>query len=66
MRNNDMVLLGLLPHGLDSEEVVERTVVLSQQEWQDACGDALGEEEIWGWELRTVQRQGILKPYHQP
>ncbi|MGD8473386.1 MAG: hypothetical protein PVH59_04630 [Anaerolineae bacterium] len=98
MRNNDMVLLGLPPHGLDSEEVVERTVVLSQQEWQNACGDALGEEEIWGWEmnhthpgnlvriyinnqrdaycefaflpegweLRTVQRQGILKPYHQP
>ena len=51
LQNNNMVLLGLPPHGLDTEEVVERTVVLLQQEWQDACGDALGEEEIWGWEM---------------
>jgi hypothetical protein len=73
-------------------------VVLSQQEWQEACCEALGEEEIWGWEmshahpgnsipihinnqrdvyceffflpegweLRTVQSQGILKPYQRP
>ena len=98
LQNNDMVLLGLPPHGLDLEEVVERTVVLSQQEWQDPCREALGEKEIWGWEmnhahpgnsipvhvnnqrdvyceffflpegweLRTVQSQGILKPFHQP
>ena len=98
LENNEMVLLGLPPHGLDTEEVVERTVVLLQQEWQDACRQALGEEEIWGWEmshahpgnsipiyinnqrdvyceffflpegweLRTVQSHGILKPFHQP
>jgi hypothetical protein len=98
LKNGEMVLLGLPPHGLDTEEVVERTVVLLQQEWQDACREALGEEEIWGWEmshahpgnsipmhvnnqrdayceftflpegweLRTVQSHGILKPFHQP
>jgi hypothetical protein len=51
VQGGNMVLLGLPPHGLDTEEVVERTVVLLQQEWQDACRDALGEEEIWGWEM---------------
>lgn len=98
MKNGEMVLLGLPPHGLETEEVVERTVVLLEQEWQDACRQALGEDEIWGWEmnhahlgnlirihinnqrdaycqfvflpegweLRTVQSQGILKPFHQP
>lgn len=96
LQNNEMALLGLPPHGLGIEEVVERTVVLSQQEWQEACREALGEEEIWGWEmshahpghsipiyinnqrdvyceflflpegweLRTVQSHGILKPFH--
>ena len=98
LQNNNMVLLGLPPHGLETEEVIERTVVLLQQEWQEACREALGEEEIWGWEmnhahpgnsipihvnnrrdayceffylpegweLRTVQSQGILKPFRQP
>ena len=97
LQNNEMALLGLPPHGLGTEKVVERTVVLLQQEWQDACREALGEEEIWGWEmnhahpgnsipihinnqrdvyceffflpegweLRTVQSHGILKPYHR-
>jgi hypothetical protein len=98
LENGKTILLGLPPHGLENEEVVERTVVLSQQEWQDACREASHEEEIWGWEmshahpgnsirihvnnhrdsyceffylprgweLRTVQSQGILKPFHQP
>jgi hypothetical protein len=98
LQGGTMVLLGLPPHGLDTDEVVERTVVLSEQEWQEACRQALGEEEIWGWEmnhahpgnsirihvnnqrdayceffflpegweLRTVQSQGILKTFHQP
>ena len=51
LQNNEMVLLGLRSHGLDKEQVVERTVVLLQDEWQEACRDGLGEEEIWGWEM---------------
>ena len=98
LQNGKLALLGLPPHGLDTGEVVERTVVLLEQEWQDACRQALGEEEIWGWEmnhahpgnsipvhvnnrrdvyceffflpegweLRTVQSYGILKPFHKP
>ena len=98
LKGGSMALLGLPPHGLDTEEVVERTVVLSEQEWKEACRQALGEEEIWGWEmnhahpgnsirihvnnqrdayceffflpegweLRTVQSEGVLKPFHQP
>jgi hypothetical protein len=98
LKGGSMVLLGLPPHGLDTEEVVKRTVVLQEQEWKEACRQALGEEELWGWgmnhahpgnsirihvnnqrdayceffflpegwELRTVQSHGILKPFHQP
>jgi hypothetical protein len=98
VQDGSTVLLGLPPHGLDTEEVVERTVVLVENEWKTACGNALGEDEVWGWEmnhahpgnsipihvnnqrdayceffflpegweLRTVQSQGILKPFHQP
>jgi hypothetical protein len=98
LQDGSMVMLGLPPKSLGTEEAVERTVVLLEQEWQDACRTALGEEEIWGWEmnhahpvnslrihvnnqrdayceflflpegweLRTVQSHGILKPYHQP
>jgi hypothetical protein len=51
LQGGTMVLLGLPPHGLDTDEVVERTVVLSEQEWQEACRQAFGEEEIWGWEM---------------
>lgn len=97
LQGGSMALLGLPPHGLGTEEVVERTVVLPEEEWQDACREALGVEEIWGWEmnhahpgnsirihvnnqrdayceffflpegweLRTVQSHGILKPFHQ-
>lgn len=98
LANSETFLLGLPPHGLDPEEVVERTVILREEEWKDACGQALGIDEVWGyefshahhgnsmpiyvnnqrdayceffflpegWELRTVQSQGILKPFHQP
>lgn len=98
LQGGTMALLGLPPHGLDTGEVVERTVVLAEEEWKLACGRALGEDEVWGyemshahpgnsiriyvnnrrdvyceffflpegWELRTVQSHGILKPFHQP
>jgi hypothetical protein len=98
LQGGSMVLLGLPPHGPDADKVIERTVPLLEDEWKEACRQALGEEEIWGWEmnhahpgnsirihvnnqrdayceffflpegweLRTVQSQGILKPYHQP
>jgi len=98
VRGGDTILLGLPPHGLDPDEVVQRTVVLNEDEWRSACGQALGVDEVWGWEmnhahpensiqfhinndrdtyceffflpegweLRTVQSHGILKPFHQP
>lgn len=97
LQDGRMVLLGLPPHELGTSKVVERTVLLMQNEWQDACRNGLGEDEIWGWEmnhahpgnsirihinnqrdayceflflpegweLRIVESQGILKPYHQ-
>lgn len=63
LQNGSMVLLGLPPHGLHIEEVVERTVVLSEQEWRDACRKALGEEEIWGWEMNHAH-PGNSIPIH--
>jgi hypothetical protein len=45
------VLLGLPPHGLDADEVVERTVVLRQSEWETACADALGAPDVWCWQM---------------
>ena len=97
LNNGKMALLGLPPHGLGTEKVVERTVTLMQHEWQEACRVGMGVDEIWGWEmshehpgnsiriyinnqresyceffflpegweLRIVESQGILKPYHQ-
>jgi hypothetical protein len=48
--NQEMVLLGLPPHGFDPVEVVEKTVVLEQQEWKDACAQAI-DEELWAWRI---------------
>lgn len=96
--NSTMALLGLPAHRFEPEEVVERTVVLEQEEWQRACAEALGMEEVegWrlphahrpnsvriylnnhndryceffflpdGWELRTVQSEGIVRSFRQP
>jgi hypothetical protein len=46
-----MVFLELLPHGLDADEIVERSVVLRQCEWETACADALGKPDLWDWEM---------------
>ena len=58
-----MVLLGLPPHGLETEAVVARTVVLSEPEWQSACRQALGVDEIWGWEMNHAH-PGNSIPIH--
>lgn len=63
LQNNEMVLLGLPPHGLKTEEVIDRTVVLSQDEWQEACREGLGEEEIWGWEMSHGHPGNSLRIY---
>jgi hypothetical protein len=49
--NGEMAMLGLPAHGFEPSEVVERTVVLEQTEWQGACRSALGVDEIWGWQM---------------
>jgi hypothetical protein len=52
LKNGDLVLLGLPAHGQkDVQTVVEKTVVLNQEEWQGACRSALGEKEIQSWRL---------------
>jgi hypothetical protein len=91
--NGRFLFLGLPTHGLDPQTTVERTVILNQQEFTEACAQAFGDQGIegWrfphshrgnslriylngrnqdyceffylpnGWELRTVQSQGVIK-----
>jgi hypothetical protein len=61
LKGGSMALLGLPPHGLDTEEVVERTVVLAEQEWKEACRQALGEEDIWGWEMNHAHPGNAIR-----
>ena len=51
LKNGQMALLGLPPHGVGTSETVERTVVLMQNEWQEPCRQALGQDDIWGWSM---------------
>ncbi len=43
-----MIFLGLPSYGLSPKEVINRTVILTQQEWKQACENAFG-EKIMGW-----------------
>lgn len=63
LRDGSTVFLGLPAHDLGREEVVERTVVLWQREWQDACREGLGENEIWGWEMNHAHPGNSLPIY---
>jgi hypothetical protein len=54
LRDGSTALLGLPAHGNPVEQVVERTVVLTQDEWQRLCQEALGTEVYgWGWSAAT-------------
>ncbi|MEJ2555187.1 MAG: hypothetical protein P8186_02925 [Anaerolineae bacterium] len=46
------VLLGLPAFQNPPQVVVDRTVVLTQARWQQACGDAIGKDfAAWGWNM---------------
>jgi hypothetical protein len=62
-RDESMALLGLPAHQPDAQKVVESTVVLQQEEWQRACADALGEDEVWGWRLPHAHRGNSIRIY---
>ena len=67
LRNGETVLLGLPPYSqverLGAEVVVERTVVLKQETWRDACARALDEEEVWGWRMPHAHRGNSIRIY---
>lgn len=45
-------LLGLPAYGNPAPQVVERTVFLTQAEWQQLCQDAIGQPvHGWGWSM---------------
>jgi hypothetical protein len=62
-RDGNMALLGLPAHSLDAGQVIERTVVLTQEEWQPACANALGEDEVWGWGLPHEHQGNAIRIY---
>ena len=46
------VLLGLPAYQNSPQTVVDRTVVLTQARWQQACRDAIGQDfDAWGWTI---------------
>ena len=51
LENNELVLLGVPAAGNPPEQVVARTVILTEPEWKQFCADALGRDldEIYGW-----------------
>jgi hypothetical protein len=71
LKDGSLVLLGLPPHGLEAQdendleaqEVVERTVILREEEWEDACGEAFGEDEVQSWRMRHAHRGNSLRIY---
>jgi hypothetical protein len=63
LQNGDIVFLGLPPARLSPEEVVEQTVILRPSEWRDACGDALGQDEIWGMRMPHAHRGNSIRMY---
>ena len=55
LNNGTTVLLGLPPYNKSPQEVVNRTVVLTETEWKQSCREAIG-KEVYGWAWSRVQR----------
>jgi len=55
-----IIFLGLPPYGPNPEEVINRTVILTQEEWKQACENAF-EEKITGWWFIHEHRGNSLR-----
>ncbi|HLB71612.1 MAG: hypothetical protein OIN88_09075 [Candidatus Methanoperedens sp.] len=55
-----IIFLGLPPYGTSPEEVINRTVILTQEEWKRACEKAFG-EKIMGWWFIHEHRGNSLR-----
>jgi hypothetical protein len=68
LEDNSTVLLGLPAYGNPPQQVVERTVVLTQQEWQQYCQQAIGAAEVygWGWSKASDAVGNTFEVYLQP
>jgi hypothetical protein len=49
LEDGSTVLLGLPAYGNPPQQVLQRTVVLTEQEWKQYCQQAIGAEEVHGW-----------------
>ncbi len=63
LQGGSMVMLGLPPHSLEPEQVVARTVVLTEDEWTSACARGLAVQEIWGWEMNHAHPGNSIRIY---
>lgn len=57
-----MVFLGLPPHGTSQQDMVGRTVVLAEEEWKTACGEASG-EQVTAWTVPQEHRGNAIRVY---
>lgn len=62
-------LLGLPAYGNPQRQILDRTVILTQAEWQQLCRDAIG-QEVYGWSWLMVE-DGVgntidIRPNTQP
>jgi hypothetical protein len=63
LKGGEMALLGLPPHGLSPQAVVDQTVVLRAEEWRKACGEALGQPNVEGWRIPHAHRGNAIRIY---
>lgn len=63
LQDGSMIFLGLPPHGIETERVLERTVVLREDEWQSACAAALGIQEVNAWRIPHEHLGNAIRAY---
>jgi hypothetical protein len=68
LEDGSTVLLGLPAHGNPPQQVIDRTVVLAQDEWRQHCQQALGFEEVhgWSWSKASDAVGNTFEVYAQP
>jgi hypothetical protein len=67
LTDGSTVLLGLPAYGNRTQQVIDRTVILTQEEWRQHCQRALGAQEVhgWGWSKASDAVGNTFEVYPQ-
>jgi hypothetical protein len=68
LADGSTVLLGLPAYGNRPQQVIDRTVILTQAEWRQHCQRAIGAEAVhgWGWSKASDAVGNSFEVYLQP